>query len=319
MPQPLHAAQNTAGHPLFEAAPSLPSAARLGLLLALVGLACWGLQLPLGVIFNPLPWGVVLGGSLLALGLSTSWNDTKRCIALLFAPNGLNASHHSVDGILDDTLALAEFSRKNGLLALNDQLPALEGSHPFLYQACTLLTENPSTAQLKESLSLAMEVHFRNQHEGIKHVELLAGYAPTLGLMGALLGLMKCLVVLSPEAGGSLASSDLAAAFASTLLGLGMANLWLLPLAQGLRKQASRHWLQEALILQACLGIHRGEHPLRLEESLLRFLHGGIAPSRTETPTADKSPKDIGISQPQRRNTAEAASQESPFISSLQR
>lgn len=202
----------------------------LGVSLGGLALITSVLHLPLQLVLAPLPWLWVLGGSMVATSLGIGLPTTLATLRRILLPTATAVSHQLYEvhpALIDDLLALCDYARRHGMIALKEQLPALEVTHPFMQLGCHLLTENPTQHELQEALTTRMEVHFRNAQSQAQTLETMAGYAPTLGLMGALLGLMKSLSDLGNTAGATpLNSGDLAMAFSCTLIGLTVANGW---------------------------------------------------------------------------------------------
>ena len=124
-------------------------------------------------------------------------------------------------------------------------------------------------------MSTELELSYREALDETRVFEMAAGYAPTMGLIGALLGLMHSLGSFSTA---SQMGQGVAEAFSATLLGIALANLFLLPVA-GRLKQKSRHqWLQKTIIIQAILSIQMNEHPLVLKEKLNSFIRSDHPP-----------------------------------------
>jgi hypothetical protein len=100
--------------------------------------------------------------------------------------------------------------------------------------------------------------------------EAAGGFAPTLGIVGAVIGLMH--VASSFDSPGQL-THGIASAFTATLYGVGLANLVCLPLAGRLKQQARDAWFQKTILTEGMMSIYAGDHPLVTEEKLRAFLN----------------------------------------------
>ena len=174
---------------------------------------------------------------------------------------------------------------------------------------------------------------------GIWTLEQAAGYLPTMGLMGALLGILQVFSqtpasVSEPTAQLGAAfpfAAELTACFSATLLGIGLANWFCLPLAQTQHKQLHQFQQKYALIIEGVLGIHRNEHPLQLQETLKLHLQGAIiqaggiltdslGENNLDSQQQDTTPlaPNKGLSTPNKpkatRNSSSSSSGQPPFL-----
>lgn len=158
----------------------------------------------------------------------------------------------------------ADMARKGGLLSLE---PAIENaSDPFVEKGLQMLVDGSEPETLRNSLVVELESRERVSHGAAKVYESAGGYAPTIGILGAVLGLIH---VMAHLADPSKLGDGIATAFVATVYGVGSANVIFLPLANKLKDLASERGLYHELIIEGLLAIANGDHP-RLIESRLR-------------------------------------------------
>jgi chemotaxis protein MotA len=231
-------------------------------------------KVPLIVLWNPEAWIIILGGTLTSLlihyqpaQLLRAFNGLKSCFFQSNPSVYQGPGERVPELIIDDLKEIAGFIRKHGLLALHPVLDDIE--HPFLRKGLTMVVDNTPPHILKENLSVEMELTHRAQMETAQVFDSAGGVAPTMGLIGALIGLMTVVHSFkNPEALGY----AVAHAFGATLLGVALANLFLLPVAGKLRARARTEWFEKSMLMQGVLSIQAGDHPMQLEQKLTTYV-----------------------------------------------
>jgi chemotaxis protein MotA len=158
----------------------------------------------------------------------------------------------------------ADMARKGGLLSLE---PVIESSSdPFVKKGLQLMVDGSEPEMLRNTLMVELEARERVSHGAAKVYESAGGYAPTIGILGAVLGLIH---VMANLADPSKLGEGIATAFVATVYGVGSANILFLPIANKLKDIASERSLYYELVIEGLLAIANGDHP-RLIESRLR-------------------------------------------------
>jgi chemotaxis protein MotA len=180
-----------------------------------------------------------------------------------------------------DLVELSRKSRREGLLVLENE--ALKAPDPFLRQALFGLVDGNDVSHLRSLLDSAMEQQRHIEEPGPKLLEAAGGYAPTIGILGAVLGLIHVMENLSDP---SRLGAGIAVAFVATIYGVGAANLIFLPLAQKLRLKMARAVTRKEMILEAVCAIQEGVNPQMLEKRMQSFVSptGGPAPKKGGKP-----------------------------------
>jgi chemotaxis protein MotA len=243
--------------------------------LVLVGCVVFG-HIPLNILFQPEALIVVLGGTLTALLIHFSTN------AIGLAKAGLNrclfTDELSTDEVVNYLADMAGYVRSEGLLALQ---PMLDDIHiPFVHMGAKLMLDNRPEDLLHSSLSTEMEVCYRQQMDQARLFEAAGGFAPTMGIIGAVVGLIQVVGAFNtPQE----LTQGIASAFIATLYGVGLANLFFLPLAGRLRQKSRDAWFQKTIMLEGLMSIYSGDHPSVTEEKLMNFIRA-VKPEQASRP-----------------------------------
>ncbi|HEV3001937.1 MAG TPA: flagellar motor protein [Solirubrobacteraceae bacterium] len=237
-----------------------------------IAVACVGLLLgatmegtPVGSLFNVpamlIIFGGVAGACLAAVGM-----DGMKLIPTLYK-KVMSAERPDLRAQVDDLVGYAERARRDGLLALEEELEQVEDA--YTRKGLQLVVDGTPPDLVKEILEA--EIHgMRARHKaGAKVFEAAGGFAPTMGVLGTVMGLISALQKLDqPETLGPAISG----AFIATLLGVGAANIVMLPVAERLKQLSGGEVQARALILEGILAIQAGDNPRVIEEKLVSFV-----------------------------------------------
>jgi chemotaxis protein MotA len=157
-------------------------------------------------------------------------------------------------------------AHRQGVLALDAELDAI--NEPYLRQALALAVDGVDVAPLRTVLVAESRAREADDDTSVRVLETAAGYAPTFGMLGAVLGLMQVMSALDEPGrlGGGIAT-----AFVATVYGLTLANAVLLPLAGRLRERLMAGARRRELILDAVVALRQRTHP-RLVAATIRGL-----------------------------------------------
>jgi chemotaxis protein MotA len=163
----------------------------------------------------------------------------------------------------------ATLVRRKGAAALENDLNLEQD--PFLKRALSMLVDGVPALNIKEALSTFTQMREEGDEECALVLETAAGYAPTLGILGAVLGLIRVMENLATPAG---VGAGIAVAFVATVYGVGVANLILLPLASRLRSLSRGAALNRELIIEGTVAVQQRLHPRVVEAHLAGFIRG---------------------------------------------
>jgi chemotaxis protein MotA len=238
-----------------------------GIIIALAatvaGIAATGVRLT--YFLQPTGALIVVGGTLGVLLITTPGraleNSCRRILRLARTP--------AIDrtALIDEIIGYLKASRSNGLLSLQAAIPG--ASNTFLREMLTLLTDLTDRPQFRSTLETKLRLRERQGEADAKALEVAGGFAPTLGVLGTVVGLIDVLRQFSDLTS---VAYGLGTAFVSTIYGLALANLVLLPAAHRIRASVAETFDLDELMLEGGLGIFDGLHPTLLRERLNCFL-----------------------------------------------
>ncbi len=167
-------------------------------------------------------------------------------------------------------VAMAEIARRDGLLALDKMLNGLNDG--FTRRGLQMVIDGVDRPTIEAVLQAELESIDLRHGEGKGVLESIARFAPALGMMGTLIGLV---VMLGRMDDPAKIGPGMAVALLTTLYGLGLANLVCLPLARRLAYRSSQELLGRTIVLKGVLGIQAGDNPRVLAGRLQAYLPGG--------------------------------------------
>ena len=177
-------------------------------------------------------------------------------------------------GVTRQIVDLAGLARRDGVLALEGKLAEIQD--PFLKKALTYVVDGVDASVTRASLEAAIEAEHQENMVGAKVWEAAGGFAPTIGILGAVLGLIHVMENLSDP---SKLGGGIATAFVATVYGVGSSNLLFLPVATKLKRKLGQAKERKMVITEGVLAIQEGLNPRVLEEKL-RALTGDRGPAR---------------------------------------
>jgi len=204
---------------------------------------------------------VVFVGTLGATLLSSSARDLRvalRELRLVFRP--MRQRNSKLTELYRD---LAFMARKDGLIALDKLQPSFPT--PFMKRAMRHVIDGCDERQLEEILESDIRARSNESMAAAEVFETAGGYAPTMGILGAVLGLIRAMESLAePDALGA----GIAVAFIATIYGVGIANLLLLPVAAKIRQRTRQQEEEDAIVATGAIGLQTGIAPRTLEQLL---------------------------------------------------
>lgn len=219
----------------------------------------------LASLWAPTAFLIVVGGTAGVLFVAYPLHEIKNMGVLLkqtFFKNTLEPGP-----LVAKLVSYAEKARREGLLALQNE--AANAGDPFLLKGLTLVTDGLDAHSIKEMLEVELDFLAQRHAAAAGMWEALGGFAPTLGIMGTVMGLISVLGNLSDP---SSLGGAIAVAFVATLYGVGTANLVYLPLGSKLKRKSEEESLMREVMIAGILSIQAGDNPQIVEEKLKSFL-----------------------------------------------
>ncbi len=176
--------------------------------------------------------------------------------------------------IVQQLIAFADKARRNGMVSLDADLPHLEDA--FMKKSLMLAVDGTEPHELRKMMQLEIDNQSEYEDNIPKVFESAGGFAPTIGIIGAVLGLIQVMQHLDNinEVG-----KGIAVAFVATVYGVGSANLFFLPSAGKLRWRIREEQIVREMTLEGVISILEGMNPRMLETKLLGFLNEAPQPA----------------------------------------
>ncbi|MCC5450444.1 flagellar motor protein [Rheinheimera sp. UJ51] len=210
---------------------------------------------------------IVFGGTLGAVMLQTPFQQFRLGLSMLpwaFLPRAL-----PVQQTMNRIVEWGNSARANGFLSLESA--ALEESDPFLHRGLNLLVDGAEAETLQSTLDAELSLARERLLRGARIFEAMGGYSPTIGIIGAVLGLIQAMSHISdPDRLGL----GIATAFVATIYGVGFANLVFIPLGNKLKNLVQQQSLYHELIIEGLVSIAQGQNPRTIERKLAAYRPG---------------------------------------------
>lgn len=161
----------------------------------------------------------------------------------------------------------SQMSRREGLLALEDASEDEEDL--FSRKGLQLLVDGNEPETIRDVLETEISVLESFELQAARVFEAMGGYSPTIGIIGAVMGLIH---VMNNLADPSKLGAGIATAFVATIYGVGLANLFLLPMAGKLKSMVQKQMMQYEMTMEGIVGIAEGENPRNIESKLQSYL-----------------------------------------------
>ncbi|MDH5427618.1 MAG: flagellar motor protein [Nitrospirota bacterium] len=170
-------------------------------------------------------------------------------------------------GVITQVVELSNVSRKQGLLALEGQMKNIKD--PFMAKGVQLVVDGTEPPKIREILEVEVGVIEEEYTSYAKVYEAFGGYAPCVGIIGAVLGLIH---VMENLADPSALGGGIAVAFVATVYGVGLANLIFLPMGNKIKIKAKDLIAGKLMVVEGLMSVAQGENPRMIEEKLSGFL-----------------------------------------------
>ncbi|VAX10850.1 Flagellar motor rotation protein MotA [hydrothermal vent metagenome] len=219
----------------------------------------------LTALFNVPALVIVVGGTVGAILLQTPIRDFLHALRLastVFIPptQDMNAS-------IDKLIRWSNIARKEGLLGLESVVE--EEPDLFMRKGMELLVDGSEPEVIRNILEVDLDNQEHKDLAAARVFEGMGGYAPTIGIIGAVMGLIH---VMQNLADPSKLGDGIATAFVATIYGVGLANLFLLPFGNKMKSHAINRSQYREMIIEGVVSIAEGENPRNIEFKLQGYL-----------------------------------------------
>ncbi len=253
----------------------MKAATAIGIVIALLGLLGGGAMegTPLGSLFN-VPATLIVIGGLLGVSIASFGMEGMKAVPGLYK-KAMNVERPDLAAEVQRLVGDAERARREGLLALEPELAEIDD--PFVKKGLQLVVDGTDPELVREILEAEIEGMSARHKAGQSIFKDAGAFAPTMGIIGTVMGLISVLQKLDqPETLGPAISG----AFIATLFGVGAANVIFLPVALRLKGLSEAEQEARILVLEGILSIQAGDNPRVVAEKLVAF----VPPAQRENP-----------------------------------
>lgn len=224
---------------------------------------------------------IVLGGTLGAVMVTTPLpvllSAVKQLRTIFFE------KAEAPDAAIEEIITYATKARKNGIVALEQDADAV--ADKFLRKALNLAVDGTDLQVLRKMMELEISLEEHHGEAEAKVFEAAGGYSPTIGIIGAVLGLIQVMKHLEDikEVG-----HGIAVAFVATVYGVAVANLFFLPAANKIKARVQNSLQMKELMLEGVIGIVEGLNPKLIRSKLSAYVHEPAAGKAAKKPKNEK-------------------------------
>lgn len=209
---------------------------------------------------------IVFGGTIGAIMVQSPLTIFMRALRMtgwIFMPPQLDA-----DQAIENIVTWSNIARKEGLLGLESVSETEEDA--FARKGLQLLVDGSEPEVMRNILEVEVDAREHRDLQGAKLYEAMGGYSPTIGIIGAVMGLIQVMNNLSDP---SQLGHGIAVAFVATIYGVGIANLMLIPMGNKLKSLVHAQTQFRSMIIEGIISIAEGENPRNIETKLQGYLH----------------------------------------------
>jgi chemotaxis protein MotA len=245
----------------------------IGIVVCIVGILAGATMegTPLGGLLN-IPAMLVIFGGIAGVSIATSGMEQMKRLPTYYKL-AMSPVFPDIPATVRLIVGYAEKARKEGLLALEPEIANVEDA--FTKKGMQLVVDGTDPELVREVLEVEIEAMEGRHRTGQKLFKDAGGYAPTIGVLGTVMGLLHVMQLLDQptELGPAIAG-----AFMATLYGVGSANVIFLPVAGRMAALTASEVLMRTVVVEGILAIQAGENPRVVSEKLLGF----VPPSERE-------------------------------------
>ncbi len=172
-----------------------------------------------------------------------------------------------LEQVIEQVVGWGNTARRGGLLSLEPLLEEMDD--PFMKKGLQMLVDGAEPDKLREMMEVEMAAYDEHYRNAAKVWEAAGGYSPTIGILGAVMGLIHVMENLSDP---TKLGAGIAVAFVATIYGVGGANLLYLPFCNKIRAVIAREMVKRAMVVEGLVAVANGENPRLIETRLRGFI-----------------------------------------------
>ncbi|MBD8881935.1 MULTISPECIES: flagellar motor protein [Rhodanobacter] len=235
----------------------------LGFVVIIVGTILKGAHV--SALVNPAAFVIVFVGTLAALLVQNSGAVLRHALkvaAMIYKP-----PQHRPEDLISRIVGWSEISRRQGLLGLEPQIDS--EPDPFIKKGLQMLVDGGEPEAIRNVLEVDMETREAKDLAASKVYESAGIFSPTMGIIGAVMGLMA---VMENLADPSKLGHGIAAAFVATIYGVALANMFMLPMAARLKSLIGKQTRMREILIEGLVSIAEGDNPRLIEARLQGYV-----------------------------------------------
>ncbi|OPZ59470.1 MAG: Chemotaxis protein PomA [Deltaproteobacteria bacterium ADurb.Bin510] len=242
-------------------------------LVAAFGMVVWGIMMggPFDWFVNAAGLAIVFGGVAGIIFINYPLKDVLGMFGVV--RNVFRMQSHDARSMIPDFVSYAAKARREGILALEGQLEFIDDS--FMRRGLELVIDGLDPQAIREILDTEIENLEERHRKGADILATIGGYAPAMGMIGTLIGLVQMLRNMNDP---SSIGPAMAVAFLTTFYGAVLANMVALPMAGKLAARSKEEAMLKGMVVEGILAISAGDNPRIVE----RKLHAYLAPKLRE-------------------------------------
>lgn len=219
----------------------------------------------IGALIQPTAAMIVLGGTFGAAFVSFPLPVVLKAVKDL--KNVFLPPEYNPEKIIKDIVAWSTKARQNGLISLEQDAKNI--SDPYIRKGLNLIVDGTEPETFRETMETELSTFEEHEKTSAEFFEAAGGFAPTIGIIGAVLGLIHVMENLSDS---SKLGAGIAVAFVATIYGLVTANIVCLPFSTKLKQQLKQQVRQKEIIMEGLYALQAGANPRIIEAKLMAYL-----------------------------------------------
>jgi len=216
---------------------------------------------------------IVLGGTLGAVLITNSLSVVRRAIGGL--GHVFFEQTNTTSAVIDALIQYSTKARKNGIVSLEADAAAIQ--EPFFRKALNLAVDGTDLQEIRNMMEIDIALSEQSAEAEARVWESAGGYAPTIGIIGAVMGLIQVMKHLEDI---KAVGHGIAVAFVATVYGVGSANIFFLPAANKLRSRIHQASLLKEMVLEGVAGIVEGLNPTLIRQKLETYDRDSAKPKK---------------------------------------
>jgi chemotaxis protein MotA len=216
-------------------------------------------------LWNPAAFVIVFVGTFAALLVQNPGQVLKRALSIF--PMIYKPPQHQPSDLISRIVGWSEISRRQGLLGLEPQIDSEDDT--FVRKGLQMLVDGSEPETIRGVLEVEVESREHTDMDAAKVFEHAGVFSPTMGIIGAVMGLMA---VMQNLADPSKLGHGIAAAFVATIYGVALANLLMLPMAARLKNLIHQQTQMREILVEGLVAIAEGANPRQIEARLQGYL-----------------------------------------------